>query len=42
MIYRFPIVFFIEMEIVKAKENNINISHEKYKYIVRFFEAGDE
>ena len=42
VIYRFPIVIFIEMEIIKGKENNINISHEKYKYIVSCFEAGDE
>ena len=33
MFYWFPIVFFIEIEIKKANENHINISHENYKYI---------
>ena len=33
--------FFIEIEIKKANENHINISHEKYKYIDSCFEASD-
>ena len=33
------LLFFIEIEIIKANENHINISHEKYKYIDSYFEA---
>ena len=33
------LLFFIEIEIIKAYENHINISHKKYKYIDSCFEA---
>ena len=33
------LLFFIEIEIIKAYENHINISHEEYKYIDSCFEA---
>ena len=39
MFYSFPIAFFIEIEIKKANENHINISHKIYKYINSCFEA---
>ena len=37
----FPIVFLIEIEIKKANENHVKISHENYKYIDSCFEASD-
>ena len=36
------VFFFIKIEIKKANENHINISHENYKYIDSCFEASDE
>ena len=35
------LLFFIDIEIIKANENHINISHEKYKYIDSCFEASN-
>ena len=34
--------FFIDIEIKKANEDHINISHENYKYIDSSFEASDK
>ena len=35
------LLFFIEIEIIKANENHINILHEKHKYIDSCFEASE-
>ena len=35
------LLFLIQIEIIKAKENHINISHEKYKYIDSCLEISD-
>ena len=41
MFYWFSFVFFIEIDIIKANENHINISHENCKYVDGCFEAND-
>ena len=35
------LLFLIQIEIIKTKENHINISHEKYKYIDSCLEISD-
>ena len=37
----FLLFFFIEIDIIKANENHINISHENCKYVDSYFEANN-